>query len=113
MTLVTNKFRQFQGLSADNIVNMTGCKRTCRFNKYYKVLRLNHKMKGEEKDKAYLHIKIENVINVKHETIIITLGNLIAEIGGAMGLFLGFSFVMIVDWCEYLVLILYQRFTRK
>ena len=113
MTLYTKEMRQIQGLSAENISNMTGCKRTCKFNRYYKVMRLNHKMKGDEKDKASLHIKIENVINVKNETIIMTLGNLIAELGGALGLFLGFSFVMIVDWLEYLIRILINIFTRK
>ena len=43
-------------------------------------------------------------MTVKTETLFYPLRSFIAEVGGALGLFLGFSFVMVVDGLETFIL---------
>ena len=88
----------------------TGCKKPCRFNKYFKVHKLVKKLVG---NKRSIKIKFENVMIVRNETLMVSTRNLIADMGGAMGLFLGFSFMMIVDWFEFFFDSMFNKLIRK
>jgi len=48
-------------------------------------------------------------IRVETQALVYTFTSLIANFGGALGLFLGFSFYMLWDWIVYLILMFYKR----
>ena len=52
-------------------------------------------------------------INVKKEILVFPFRSFISEFGGALGLFLGFSFIMIWDAIETLLMFLKQYFMKK
>ena len=89
------------------IEKLTGCKKPCKFNKYFKVYRYtapNDEM--EKRGEIWFELILaSSEMIVKTETLLYPLRSFIAEAGGALGLFLGFSFVMIVDGFEKMILL--------
>ena len=104
-----NNFRTYY---EEQIVEETECKRPCRYNKYFNVHKLVHRLVGEDMNENKIAIKFENKMLVRNETLVISGETFIAEMGGALGLFLGFSFTMIVNWFEYLIDMIKKHFVK-
>ena len=101
---------EFVSKNVKDMEKLTGCKKPCKFNKYYKVYRYtapNDEM--EKRGEIWLDLTLASAeMTVKTETLLYPLRSFIAEAGGALGLFLGFSFVMVVDGFEKLILFIKQ-----
>ena len=75
-----------------SIVNLTGCYPPCRYTEY----RMKYDMKRTTIPGIVLRLS-ESKVKSKTEKVIYPVESFISEVGGAMGLFLGFSFIMIWD----------------
>ena len=81
---------------AKEIFKLSGCKKPCAYNRYNFV--------GEKKTSSFLtdHFlfslwAVSNSTLVESEQLIYPLSSLVAEFGGLLGLFFGFSFMTIWD----------------
>ena len=76
-----------------SVVNFTGCPPPCKYTQY--------QMKSFRKtvlDTPELILRLsESKVKMRTEKIIYPIESFVSEVGGAMGLFLGFSFIMIWD----------------
>ena len=109
-----NIFRQFERLYIDlsnallsQIVNMTGCKRPCRY-KEYKFVNTNSKehnyMDYPEDQVVFCLWAVSQYTQVEEEVLVYPFQSFMAEFGGSLGLFLGFSFMTIWDGLKSLIL---------
>ena len=81
----------------DSIVNLTGCFPPCSYTEY-KLAAKPHKFKtGKE---LRLQLSSSKVL-MRREKIIYSMESLVSEFGGALGLFLGFSFMMLWNILAY------------
>ena len=79
-----------------SIVQETGCMKPCKYRKY--------KLLGDKKEASYVTTKalislwaVSNDTWVEAEVLIYPVASLVAEFGGTLGLFLGFSFMAVWD----------------
>ena len=107
-------FRQFKRLYIDltnaplsQIVEMTGCKRPCSYREY-KFVNTNIKeftYADYPKDQVVFCLwAVSKYTQVKEEVLVYPFQSLVAEFGGSLGLFLGFSFMTIWDGMRSLIL---------
>ena len=54
-----------------------------------------------------------NSVTVKEEAFIYPLPSFVAEVGGSLGLFLGFSFLGIWDWVVCGATLLYNKYSKR
>ena len=80
------------------IFNMTGCLKPCKYTEYSIGIQLYE----ESEDVTNVIISADPIISVKKEILVYPFTSLVAEVGGALGLFLGFSFLMLWDVLEIL-----------
>ena len=94
---------------------LTGCKRNCRFRNYYKFHELQITEKEmDDRNEIWLDIVLsQSMLKIKTETLMFPPRSLIADIGGTLGLFLGFSFVMIWDGFEAIIIFLKHHFSNE
>jgi hypothetical protein len=89
--------KKFYGLSEmerENIQRLTGCQLPCHYNEYQVVDRpVNFDMLNQT---IKLVLASKSVL-VKTEDLVYPFSSFLAEFGGALGLFLGFSFIMVWD----------------
>ena len=65
-------------------------------------------------DEFWFEMKLSrSVMSVKTETLMFPVRSLVADIGGTLGLFLGFSFVMIWDLIEAFIIFVKHHFSKK
>ena len=89
------------GLDIEEVVTVTGCPRPCRYTRYT--------LPAEPKDVSYLNASLVSLVMAtatvtkRTEVLMYPLESLVAEFGGALGMFLGFSFIMFWDWLELLL----------
>ena len=89
----------------DQVFKKTGCLKPCYY-KYYRMVEPRAKMAGHENDKKGCQIAIWNTspdTYVKTESLVYPWTSLVAEFGGTLGLFLGFSFMTIWDGLQSLM----------
>ena len=86
-------------LSVSKITKLTGCWKPCQYSKYeiFRKIDSNVDTKGER--------SIELILATSHaveqsEVLLYPAVSFVSEFGGALGLFLGFSFVMVLDAFE-------------
>ena len=92
-----------------DIEELTGCRRNCQYRQYEIVQTLNQ-IPNNEKE-IFLKITLASgYVSVFNETLIVSMRSLIAEIGGTLGLFLGFSFLMLWDFFEFIVVATLNKF---
>ena len=95
----------FLFLDIETIEGQSGCKKKCHYYEYSSVREyvINDKAMTNRSE-IWLEILLaSSKIKVKEETLIFPLRSFISEFGGALGLFLGFSFMMIWDGIEALL----------
>ena len=82
------------------VLKTTGCSLPCQFNQFTLIDTPVDKT-AINKTEMQLVIRFgSETISVAKEKDIYPLSSFIAEIGGCLGLFLGFSFLMVVDICH-------------
>ena len=87
-----------------DIEELTGCRKNCQYRQYEIVQTINPVPNSDKE--IFLKVTLaSDIVNVYNETLIVSMRSLIAEIGGTLGLFLGFSFLMLWDFFEYIVVI--------
>ena len=75
-----------------DVEELTGCRKNCRFYKYEVIQQINF----WNKEDTWIRITpASSTVIVREEKLRIQFINLVAEIGGILGLFVGFSFLMI------------------
>ena len=90
-----------------HITEKTGCLPPCQYTEYSIGIELHEHT--EDLNYTYLHLeRVGSTLKVKKEILMYPFTSLVAEVGGALGLFLGFSFLMIWDIME----IVKSRFQR-
>ena len=83
-----------------NISNYTGCLIPCRYAEY----RLAEEPLKLEEEKLILYfILAEHEVTERTEVIFYPVESFVSELGGALGLFIGFSFKLVRDSFEYLM----------
>ena len=58
---------------------------------------------------VFLPIFSTDIIQIQKEVEAFPFSSLVADCGGVLGLFVGFNFLMIWDWIQYLVIILLRK----
>ena len=82
-------------------MSSTACLKPCRYTQY--------RLPAEPKALSFLNTSLvsmvlaRSTVNKRTEVLVYPLESLVAEFGGALGMFLGFSFFMIWDWVELLL----------
>ena len=100
---------------ANELFELTGCPKNCKYYTYtmIKEFALSDK-EMSEKNEIWIDLTLAGLtINVKKEIFVFPLRSFISEFGGALGLFLGFSFIMIWDTIETLLMFLKQHLMKK
>ena len=87
-------FRDLSNLDRNQISNRTGCLLPCRY-KEYKIL--DTPLDSNGKSRTMHLIRSSNDVLVKTEQLVYPFSSFLAEFGGALGLFLGFSFLWVWD----------------
>ena len=106
---------KFMYKDANELFELTGCPKNCKYYTYtmIKEFALSDK-EMSEKNEIWIDLTLAGLtINVKKEIFVFPLRSFISEFGGALGLFLGFSFIMIWDAIETLLMFLKQHLMKK
>jgi hypothetical protein len=82
------------------LTNITGCIPPCSFTEYQLA---REPLKFEETTPRFLLMLSSSDVTKRTEEIIYPMESFVSEFGGALGLFLGVSFLMILDILEFLV----------
>ena len=95
-------------LELKELEKITKCTRPCQYNVYKLV---EDKMESFIENATALHLGLgsKNVLK-RREILIYTFTSFIAEFGGALGLFVGFSFLMLWNYMEQAIKILMHKF---
>ena len=81
------------GVESSKIKELTGCVKPCRYKKYSFIGDRNPSTFFEPESFFVSLWAVSEKTQVKTEQLIYPLANLVAEFGGILGLFLGFSFI--------------------
>ena len=89
-----------------DLVNLTGCLVPCTFNQY--------KMVNKPKKYGALHFQLDlrfarNEVLEEEEAYVYGFVSFVSEFGGSLGLFLGFSFMMVWEVFEPLLIIFHPK----
>ena len=88
-------------LDLEAVISSTACLKPCRYTQY--------RLTTEPTAISFLNTSLvsmvlaRSTVNKRTEVLVYPLESLVAEFGGALGMFLGFSFLMIWDWVELLL----------
>ena len=96
--LCRERSRIFQelGISQSQEISLfTGCLKPCHYKKY--VFLADHNVKSKQFKYEFLLWPASSRTRVETEELIYPMSTLVAEFGGTLGLFLGFSFICLWD----------------
>ena len=81
---------------SEEVTNVTGCLKPCHFKKY---IFLGDRTPSSFKSEHYIFSMwvVSSKTRVETEELIYPMSTLVAEFGGTLGLFLGFSFISVWD----------------
>ena len=100
LTLVSREydsiFKQLAVLESEEISSVTGCLKPCHYKKY---ILLRERSSASLKSDHYIFSlwAVSSKTKVETEELIYPMSTLVAEFGGILGLFLGFSFISLWD----------------
>ena len=90
------EFFELSLVDQDNIQNKTGCHLPCRYRQY-KVAEEPSILSGDLSKRTVKLMYSKKMVKVKTEKLVYPFPSLLAEFGGSLGLFLGFSFMTVWD----------------
>ena len=85
-------------LDLEDVTSRTGCLQPCHYTQF--------SLPAEPQDVSFFNASLVSLVLARAtvtrrtEVLRYPLESLVAEFGGALGMFLGFSFLMIWDWLE-------------
>ena len=85
--------RELSILEPGEFSDKTGCLKPCHYKRY--ILLGGHKMKSD--DYKFSLLAVSSTTRVENEKLIYPMSSLVAEFGGTLSLFLGFSFISLWD----------------
>ena len=94
-------YTELAPLDIEDVIRVTGCPQPCRYTRYT--------LPAEPKDISYFNASLvclvlaSATVTKSTEVLRYPLESLVAEFGGALGMFLGFSFMICWDWLELLL----------
>ena len=94
-------FDQLGFMDIDDITKLTGCKKPC-FYRRYSFLGDKHFTSFKSEFFTVSFCVASRLTMVETEELIYPLSSLVAEFGGTLGLFLGFSFMAVWDGLHWL-----------
>ena len=105
---------KFVSTGQEELEKLTGCKRSCRYRSSYKFheLMITEREMAERNEIWFDIILSKSLLKINTETPVFPLRSLIADIGGTLGLFLGFSFIMIWEGFEALIIFLKHQLVK-
>ena len=84
----------------EEILNRTGCITPCFYNEYT-LVREPAKLNVNAYSSKWIQLAfLDNSVSIAKEVEFYSWIALVSDIGGSLGLFLGFSFAMVLEWCE-------------
>ena len=89
-------FKQLAVLESEEISSVTGCLKPCHYKKY---ILIGERSATSFKSDDYIFSlwAVSSKTRVETEVLIYPMSTLVAEFGGTLGLFLGFSFISVWD----------------
>ena len=99
LTFVSREYdsiKQLAVLESEEISSVTGCLKPCHYKKY---ILLGERSATSFKSEHYIFSlwAVSSKTRVETEELIYPMSTLVAEFGGTLGLFLGFSFISVWD----------------
>ena len=96
---------------AAQIENLTSCQQNCNYYSYKKVeVTFSTEEAMIRSGEVWVNIMLaSSKIKVKEEILIYDIESLVSDIGGALGLFLGFSVIMIWDWIQNIIIFIKNK----
>ena len=94
-------FEKLAITKSEEITNVSGCLKPCHYKKYNF---LGEPSPSSFKSEHYIFSlwAVSSKTRVETEELIYPMSTLVAEFGGTLGLFLGFSFISVWDNCDLL-----------
>ena len=94
-------FKMLSRAEVPEVTRITGCQKPCRYNKYI-IVGERRRTTFESKDFTFSLWAVSNRTEIRKEELIYPLSSLVADFGGTLGLFLGFSFMTLWDQIQFL-----------
>ena len=94
-------FKSLSRAEVQEVTRITGCQKPCRYNKYI-IVGERRRTTFESKDFTFSLWAVSNRTEIRKEELIYPLSSLVADFGGTLGLFLGFSFMTLWDQIQFL-----------
>ena len=91
---IEKKFYELSNLEEMDITDHTGCLLPCRYKEYQIV---DDPITVDNENCKILFVRATKTVLVKTEELVYPFSSFLAEFGGALGLFLGFSFMILWD----------------
>ena len=99
-------YRKIANMDFGSVRNLTNCRPPCR---YMEVLLVGDSHRWAKSGPGYVFTLATTDIRVETEVQLYSVGSLVAELGGSLGLFLGFSFFMLWDLaCQGITFLMYE-----
>ena len=96
-------------LSLDEIGSETGCYRPCLYRTYQQFEEITEKNFSPGDQTTLSIILASSEVTTRRENFVYPLISFISEVGGALGLFLGFSFLSLWDLIQFLFCLAYKQ----
>ena len=94
-------FKMLSRAEVPEVTRITGCQKPCRYNKYI-IVGERRRTTFESKDFTFSLWAVSNRTEIRKEKLLYPLSSLVADFGGTLGLFLGFSFMTLWDQIQFL-----------
>ena len=94
------RYSRIRVADLEDITQLTGCIKPCQYKKY-QFVGTGEKMPQESKYYAFALWGVSKKTTVRTEQLIYPPASLVADFGGTLGLFLGFSFVALFEKIQF------------
>ena len=92
-----SNYDQLESVESNKILELTGCTKPCSYKKYTFIGERNPSFFEGGENFVFALWAVSEKTQVRTEQLIYPLAYLVAEFGGILGLFLGFSFISLWD----------------
>ena len=100
-------------LSLVEIGERTGCRRPCKYRLYSQFQDVKQAKHQNVSQSRLSVILSSSEVTIRKENLVYPLPSFVSEVGGALGLFLGFSFLSVWDLIQSLLSIIYTKTANK
>ena len=90
-------------LEQEDVIKTTGCQLPCKYMEYVDVGQKNWEFETENNSLVYGFTFATTQVTIEEEIYFYPFDSFLAEFGGALGMFLGFSFFMVWDFIKWVL----------